>query len=121
RGKCDDRFWFTFFHEAGHILKHGKKEKFVDDDAQDNTQEQEANRFAEDLLIPPDRAKEVLRLKTRQQVVDFAASVGVAPGIIIGRLQKMGVLGHQTSENRLKRRLKWADNPSAEGAEITLA
>lgn len=28
--KRNDIFWFTFFHEAGHILKHGKKDFFVE-------------------------------------------------------------------------------------------
>jgi addiction module HigA family antidote len=27
---ADARFWFTFFHEAGHILLHGKKEIFLE-------------------------------------------------------------------------------------------
>ena len=28
RGKSDDLLWFTFFHEAGHILLHGKRDVF---------------------------------------------------------------------------------------------
>jgi HTH-type transcriptional regulator / antitoxin HigA len=119
RGKSDDRFWFTFFHEAGHILKHGKKEKFVDDDYEDIPQEQEANRFAEDFLIPPARAKELSGLKNRQQITDFAKSVGIAPGIVVGRLQKLKMLGYQVRENDLKRGLKWVDEPMEGGVEIT--
>lgn len=121
RGKCDDRFWFTFFHEAGHLLKHGKKEMFVDDDSTKGPEELEADRFAEDLLIPPGRAKKLPSLKGRQQIVDFAESVGIAPGIVVGRLQKMGLLGHQARENGLKRRLQWADELAEKGAEIALA
>ena len=30
RGKSDDLLWFTFFHEAGHILRHGKRRVFLD-------------------------------------------------------------------------------------------
>jgi addiction module HigA family antidote len=119
RGKADDRFWFTFFHEAGHLLKHGKKEKFVDDDDVDSPQEQEANRFAEDLLIPPAPAKELSRLKNRQQITDFAKSIGIAPGIVVGRLQKLKLLSYQTRENDLKKGLKWVDDPTAGGVEIT--
>jgi HTH-type transcriptional regulator / antitoxin HigA len=119
RGRWEDRFWFTFFHEAGHILKHGKKEKFVDDDSQGDPQEEEANRFAEDSLIPPSRAKELPELKTRQRIVEFARSIGIAPGIVLGRLQKMDLLPHGTRDNDLKKRLRWVDEPSADGVEIT--
>jgi HTH-type transcriptional regulator/antitoxin HigA len=118
RGKADDRFWFTFFHEAGHILKHGKKEKFIDDDDEDSPQEREANRFAEDFLIPPARARELSGLNNRQQIVDFAKSAGIAPGIVVGRLQKLNLLGYQVRENDLKRGLKWVDEPKAGGVEI---
>jgi addiction module HigA family antidote len=121
RGKCDDRFWFTFFHEAGHILKHGKKEKFIDDDSQDNPREAEANRFAEDFLIPPEQAKVLTGLKTRQQIVNFAQAIGIAPGIVLGRLQNMKLLAHNTKDNDLKKRLKWVDGLSADSVEITLA
>ena len=45
RGKSNDRFWFTFFHEAGHILNDGKKTTYIDVDYQDNPREQRANPF----------------------------------------------------------------------------
>jgi len=121
RGKSDDRFWFTFFHEAGHILKHGKKEKFIDDDCQDGPHEQEANRFAEEFLIPPARARELSGLKTRQQIIDFARFIGITPGIVVGRLQKLNFLGYQASENNLKRGLRWVDEPGEGGVEIASA
>lgn len=44
-----DRFWFTFFHEAGHILLHGKKEVFLENldyANKDLEKEQEADAFA---------------------------------------------------------------------------
>ncbi len=49
-----DHLWFTFFHEAGHILRHGKTEVFVDDKAraEGDVKEAQADRFAEDTLIP---------------------------------------------------------------------
>jgi len=54
RGKTDDQFWFTFFHEAGHILLHPKKDIFIELEQAEDRLENEANRFATDLLIPPD-------------------------------------------------------------------
>ncbi len=108
RFKSNDHFWFSFFHEAGHILKHGKKEKFVEDGGDQNAKEEEANRFAEDFLIPRERAEELAHLRGREQIVAFSRSIGVAPGIVLGRLQKMGVIDHQCAYNHLKERLQWS-------------
>ena len=87
RYKRDDHFWFTFFHEAAHLLLHSKKETFVDDDSDNDILEDEANRFARDILIPPDRATELPTLLTDADVKRFAADIGIAPGIVVGRLQ----------------------------------
>ena len=51
RYKCNDQLWFSFFHEAGHILKHGKKEFFIEDSIV-NEKEKEADEFASNFLIP---------------------------------------------------------------------
>ena len=108
RFKSNDHFWFSFFHEAGHILKHGKKEKFVEGGGDQDAKEEEANRFAEDFLIPRDRAEELAQLCNREQIIAFAGSVGVAPGIVLGQLQKMGVIDYQCAYNHLKDRLQWS-------------
>ena len=50
RGKALDKFWFTFFHEAGHILNDSHDEVFIDVDYADDPREQAANRFARDML-----------------------------------------------------------------------
>ena len=57
RGKRNDKskFWFTFFHEAGHLLNDRHDEVFVDVDYADDPREKAANKFARDLLIPPER------------------------------------------------------------------
>jgi hypothetical protein len=57
RFKTDGHFWFTFFHEAAHILLHGKKDIFLEQVAgaePDREKEQEASAFAARVL-PPDR------------------------------------------------------------------
>jgi len=53
RYKSNDQLWFTFFHEAGHILKHGRKEIFIEGDGLDPAKEEQANVFARDKLILP--------------------------------------------------------------------
>jgi len=32
RYKVEDIFWFSFFHEVGHVLLHGKRDVFLEDD-----------------------------------------------------------------------------------------
>jgi HTH-type transcriptional regulator/antitoxin HigA len=109
RYKKDDRFWFSFFHEAAHILLHSKKETFVDDDSDDDGVEEEANNFAEDFLIPPEHKPRLYRLTTDSQVEDFANDVGIAPGIVVGRLQHERKWGWDKG-NRLKRGLRIVDH-----------
>ncbi len=57
RYKTNNHLWFTFFHEAGHLILHGKKMLRVEGlNGLDDTAEQEANRFAGDLLIQKEAA-----------------------------------------------------------------
>ncbi len=53
RYKSNDHLWFIFFHEVGHIIKHGRKEIFIEGNGLDSEKEEEANAFARDRLIPP--------------------------------------------------------------------
>jgi len=107
RYKRDDHLWFSFFHEAGHILNDGKREIFVE---LDDPREEDADRFARDFLIPPEPYLRFLaqtkRHISQEQVVAFAESLGISPGIVVGRLQHDGHLPH-SHLNRLKQRLVW--------------
>ncbi len=107
RGKSNDRFWFTFFHEAGHILNDSKKEAFIDVDYQDDPREHRANQFAASLLIPTIHNQELHGLTTYSAVEAFARKIGIAPGIVVGRLQREGVIGYHQF-NGLKQPLHWA-------------
>ena len=109
RYKNDASLWFTFFHEAGHVLLHGKKDVFIEgDDRTDDEREREADRFAQDLLIPRERVRELPRLKSKVAMKEFARSIGIAPGIVVGRLQHEGVLDPSFC-NDLKRKLVWSE------------
>jgi HTH-type transcriptional regulator/antitoxin HigA len=95
RGKRNDKLWFAFFHEIGHVLYHGKRSVFIDvmDKGGGGTgsrdEEDEANRFAADLLIPGSHKAELMKLNVwnTAQIRDFANRLGIAPGIVAGRLQ----------------------------------
>ncbi|MBY3792866.1 ImmA/IrrE family metallo-endopeptidase [Rhodococcus fascians] len=109
RFKKDDHFWFTFFHEAAHVLLHSKKETFVDDGSEDDSLEDEANKFARDFLIPPDRASELKQLRTDSDVKEFANNIGIAPGIVVGRMQHDKIWAYNLG-HKLKRTLTIVDD-----------
>ncbi|MDD3808651.1 MAG: ImmA/IrrE family metallo-endopeptidase, partial [Candidatus Pacebacteria bacterium] len=90
RGKYEDIFWFTFFHEAGHILLHGKKDIFIESDDKKDAKETEADVFSRDMLIPFDKWQNFIQsgnYKTKKVVLGFAAELGISPAIVVGRLQ----------------------------------
>lgn len=107
RGKSNDRFWFTFFHEAGHILNDSKKETYIDVDYHDDPREENANHFAANLLIPEDCEEKLQGLQSYQSVEAFADELGIAPGVVVGRLQCEGIIPY-SHLNKLKVRLDWA-------------
>lgn len=114
RGKTDDHLWFTFFHEAGHVLKHGKRAVFVEDGdenvADRDPREAEADAFSCDLLIP---AAEYERFCANEDfslaaIRRFATRIGIAPGIVAGRLQHERKVPFSRG-NQLKRRFDFGD------------
>jgi len=109
RYRTDDQVWFSFYHEAAHLLKHGKRRLFIDDLATDSAEEAEADRFAADFLVPRAAfdAFVAAGTPTKAGVSAFARSLGVAPSIVVGRLQHDGVIA-QSWMNDLKTRLEWA-------------
>ena len=113
RYKSNDHLWFTFFHEAGHILLHGKKEMFLEGlNGLDAEKENEANEFAEHELIPPKLfiawLKETPRI-TKAAIMAFAKRIGIAPGIVVGQLQHKRLLP-MTHANDLKMKYEWTRN-----------
>lgn len=87
RHKADDHFWFSFFHEVGHLLLHSKKGTFITAPATETERvEQEANAFAEAQLIPRRYEPRLRSLHTDGDVRAFASELGIAPGIVVGRL-----------------------------------
>lgn len=112
RYKTDDQLWFTFFHEAGHILLHDKQEIFLEDDDQSDEQEREANEFAANTLIPPAALGGFLENVSagghisKESIREFASELGIAPGIVVGRLQHDRYLPF-THCNDLKQGFEW--------------
>jgi Zn-dependent peptidase ImmA (M78 family) len=105
----DDHFWFTFFHEAGHLLLHREKGLFLEGMNVSGTEETEANEFAAQVLIPSPFRETLpaLRLELRS-ILKFARLVGVSPGIVIGQLQHSSRVP-RSHWNTLKYRFAWQE------------
>jgi addiction module HigA family antidote len=112
RYKTDDHLWFAFFHESGHILKHGKREFFIDPEHYGTDEkEMEANRFASEVLIPSKYLNNFMARgeKSQNAVERFARDLNIAPSIVVGRLQHEGYLP-RTHLNGLKQKLTWTSS-----------
>lgn len=109
RYKTNDHFWFTFFHEAGHILLHGKKQIFIDEmkPVNKDEQEKEADHFAENILIPEKELWDFIKKDFFDvwDITAFADSIGIHPGIVVGQLQhykKIGFNRHDKLKDRFE-------------------
>ena len=92
RGKDADKFWFSLFHELGHIvLGH-----IGQADGTDELDEKNADNWSRDNLIPTEIFEQFKAQKSFDipSVVAFANNVGIAPGIVVGRLQNEGCIQH---------------------------
>jgi len=106
RGKYEDIFWFSFFHEAGHILLHGKRDIFIESSEKIDTKEDEADTFAKNILIPQKKWNAfttAIRYFSKKEVVNFAQQLSVSPAIIVGRLQHERLIPH-SHMNELRRK-----------------
>lgn len=109
RGKKNDIFWFTFFHEAAHILFDEKKAFIVDvsgNKIEKSQKEQRADSFAVDMLIPKEYQQQLTSIDTFEKVKNFAEQIKIAPGIIVGHLQHRKLLRYDQL-NRLKDTYCW--------------
>lgn len=88
-----DTFWFSLFHEIGHIFQQKVKTIFIsgDDDIEnyDQVLEREADQFAQEYLIPQMEYDKLNPTKyiTEHEIVRFAQKIDIHPGVVVGRLQ----------------------------------
>ncbi|MEU8194679.1 helix-turn-helix domain-containing protein [Microbispora amethystogenes] len=90
RYRTDDQLWFSFFHELHHVLN-GDDEiriEIAGRTVTDDPKEREADRFAADTLIPPRYAPRLAGLTSKDAVRAFAEEIAIAPGVVVGRLQR---------------------------------
>ena len=97
RYKTNDRFWFSFYHEAGHVMLHGRKETFIEDFEgfkRIKSKEAEANEFAMNNLLPAEAIDELHHPFSDLAIKKTAKKYDTHPAIIIGRLQYLEEMGY---------------------------
>lgn len=109
RYKYADIFWFSFFHEIGHLLLHGKKETYIEYELDKREDfEKEADAYAAEVLIPSKEYKKFVKKHdfSKQNIVDFANRIEIDPGIIVGRLQFEELIGYEKYSG-LRKKYYW--------------
>lgn len=108
----DDQFWFTFFHEAGHLVLHNNKSIHIEStekNSQINIEEEEANTFAAEMLIPYSLHSKLKSIRSnKRNLINVAMEAGVSPGIVVGQMQYLGIIDFKYL-NSYKRRYNWDD------------
>ena len=105
----DDQFWFSFFHEAGHLILHPGEASVEEKGAERTVMEDEANTFAQDVILSPVGRDSLMALELNKfSIARFARKCDVASGLIIGQLQKKDKISH-SSYNAMKVRYSAPD------------
>lgn len=110
----DDHFWFSLFHEAGHLLLHDSETLHLEGMGLDSKEEMEANEFSAQVLVPAEFQSELdsFRAKDWKSIVRFAKKIGVSKGVVAGQLQHKGKI-RRDQLNKLKTRYKWSKGTPA--------
>ena len=111
RYRWADIFWFSLFHELGHVLLHGKREVYVNHtDREHEGPEAEADDFAAGTLIPEREYAAFIEARPIRGIAvrEFAQEIGVHPGIVVGRLQHDRVI-KRSDMNALRQQYRWED------------
>jgi len=114
RGKGEDRFWFSFFHEAGHVLHDGKKDLFINNGDSREDEEKKADKFASEFLIPTCYAKRIQAFRHKAEIIALAEELDIAPGLVAGRYQHL--TGRWSYFKDVIRAYCWKDFQTAENA-----
>jgi plasmid maintenance system antidote protein VapI len=106
----DDQFWFSFFHEAGHLVLHYDTETLILEtttDGPNSPMEEEANQFAALQLVPEQFQRRMAEsARTLLGIVRLARDAAVSRGIVVGQMQHRGLI-KRAHHNDLKVRYKW--------------
>ena len=97
RGRDAARFWFSLFHELGHVLLGHIGQK----DGPSTEDEKDADNFAAETLIPEDKFNLFAERNdfSKQSIIEFSKYIDTDTGIVVGRLQKEGLIQYSQHNN----------------------
>lgn len=113
RGSWADIFWFSLFHEIGHLLLHDKDMVFLEGGKLENDKrnfENEADNFAAETLLPSNDYNEFISNKSfySKDIELFAHYQNIDKGIVVGRLQHDGLI-ENSWHNKHRTRYEWSN------------
>ena len=111
RYKTDDHLWFTFFHEIGHVLRHGKTDVWIEDARlQGGPTRRRPRRTSsrETASFPPAMLGNCPGSDPLTKCARLGTGSALPPGIVVGRLQHDGIWPHSRG-NQLKRQPGFAE------------
>lgn len=94
KGKKADIFWFTFFHEVAHLLEHSEKQFHINYET--DKEEDEADNEARNYLITKEQYEKFIKndnYNDMGEITKYSKKIGIAPYILVGRLQHDGYIG----------------------------
>lgn len=114
RYKSDDHFWFTVFHEIGHLVLHDQTHIFLEgSETPGSKEESEANQFSQDTLVSADKRNLLYEWsRNYKEIIRLAAQLGISPGILVGQMQFLKIVDKRRL-NFLKRHYDWDDIAAA--------
>ena len=103
-----DTFWFTLFHEIGHIMNGDFGVTFRDNK---DESEDKADLYAQEKLIPQKQYEKFINSHSvfdERAICEFAELIDQDPGIVYGRLQNDGKIAftEQVIANKLRHKYK---------------
>lgn len=105
RGKGEDHFWFTFFHEACHIINDSPKDVFINDATTDDPKEARADEFAAEFLIPSKYNAYIRSIKMEKEILQLADTLKISAAIVAGRYRYL--TNKWTHFGNLIRKFQW--------------
>ena len=107
RGKREDSFWFSFFHEAGHVILHDRHCLRINDGKHEDIREKEANDFAKEVLFGKEYDR-ILSINNAEDIKKLAEELNISPGIVTGQYHFL--TKKYNCFNFLIRKFKWEFN-----------
>ncbi|MBR1377018.1 MAG: helix-turn-helix domain-containing protein [Bacilli bacterium] len=109
RQAYSDIFWFTLFHEIGHLLNDDFEDKMLDYVFVDSPLERKADQFSKNFLLDENEYKKFIKNRkySISSIRDFAKKQDVIPSIVIGRMEKE--FDDYTFMAKYRTRYKWIE------------